>query len=127
MLEMQYGSLENCPHQVRGKILEKEGGSMTEGLRKRLRYLQHLPLTCQFEVAEINIAAYISDEVLINFKDQIETRMKRRNRRAREERRREKKIDEEVNMIWGRKPPPNLRIESLQQFPLCGSESDEVV
>lgn len=28
---------------------------MTEELRKKLRYLQHLPITCQFEVAEIKL------------------------------------------------------------------------
>ncbi|KAK6637982.1 hypothetical protein RUM44_008406 [Polyplax serrata] len=125
MLELQYGALENCPHEIRGKILEKEGGSMTEGLRKRLRYLQHLPLTCQFEVAEINIASLVSDDILATFRGQIEARVKRRNRRAREELKREKKINEEVNMMWGRKPAPKLRIESHRQFPLCGSGSEE--
>lgn len=124
---MQYGSLEKCPHVIHGKIIEKEGGSMTERLRKRLRYLQHLPLSCQFEVAEINLAAYVSDAVLHCFKEQIEVRIKRRNRRAREERRREKKIDEEVNMMWKKKPEPNLRLDSHRQFPLCGSNSDEVL
>lgn len=53
MLEHTYGALQYCPKILTGKILEKEGGSMTEDLRRRLRYLQHLPLTCQFEVAEI--------------------------------------------------------------------------
>lgn len=53
MLEHTYGSLQCSPKTLTGKILEKEGGSMTEDLRRRLRYLQHLPLTCQFEVAEI--------------------------------------------------------------------------
>lgn len=55
MLEHTYGSLEFGPTTVTGKILEKEGGSMTEEIRKRLRYLLHLPLTCQFEVAEIEL------------------------------------------------------------------------
>ncbi|KAJ8967110.1 hypothetical protein NQ314_003083 [Rhamnusium bicolor] len=55
MLEHTYGSLEFGPKAITGKILEKEGGSMTEELRKRLRYLQHLPVTCQFEVAEIQL------------------------------------------------------------------------
>lgn len=53
MLEHTYGSLEFCPKEITGRIIEKETGSMTEDLRKRLRYLQHLPVTCQFEVAEI--------------------------------------------------------------------------
>lgn len=57
MLEHTYGSLELCPTTIRGCIVEKESSSITEDLRRRVRYLQHLPLTCQFEVAEIQLRA----------------------------------------------------------------------
>lgn len=53
MLEDSYGSLEFAPKTITGRIVEKEGGSMTEDIRKRFRYLQHLPITCQFEMVEI--------------------------------------------------------------------------
>lgn len=69
MLEHTYGSLEKSPRTLVGKIVEKEGGSMTEELRKRLRYLQHLPVTCQFEVAEIQLKPpIITKETLDHFK-----------------------------------------------------------
>jgi len=55
MLEKQYGSLEQSPHILIGNIMEIETGSMTEELRKRLRYLDHLPITCQFQVVEIDL------------------------------------------------------------------------
>ena len=65
MLEMQYGNLENCPKTISGKLLEKEVGSLTEDLRRRMRYLCHLPVTCQFEIAEIELnTPTISEEVL---------------------------------------------------------------
>lgn len=68
MLEHTYGSLEFCPLTVTGKIVEKEGGSMTEDIRKRLRYLQHLPVTCQFELAEIALNEFVvSRETLEEF------------------------------------------------------------
>lgn len=68
MLEMQYGSLENSPHVITGKLLEKEAGSVTEDLRRRLKYLRHLPITCQFEVAEIELKPpIVSEEVLSSF------------------------------------------------------------
>lgn len=51
MLEMQYGTLANGPATLTGTIVEKEAGSMTVELRRRLRYLQHLPVTAQFEVS----------------------------------------------------------------------------
>ncbi|XP_012274965.1 RING finger protein 10 [Orussus abietinus] len=118
MLEVQYGSLENCPRTITGKLLEKEVGSFSEDLRRRLRYLRHLPVTCQFEIAEIEITPpTISEEVLDYFRDQLETRQRRRQRREREERKREKKIREEENKQMGKYPSPRVYIESDQHFP----------
>lgn len=100
---------------------------MTEDLRKRLRYLKHLPVTCQFEVVELDLSDYVSEDVLANFEKELCARAKRRLRREREERKREKKISEEVDMKWGRHPAPKLRIDSHRQFPLCGTGSDEAL
>merc|ERR1719411_1131625 len=85
MLVHEYGSLEQCPKFIRGKIIEKDNTSMTEELRNRLRYLRHLPLTSIFEVCEIQMKPpLISKETLNEFSDQLETRRRKRNRRARE-------------------------------------------
>lgn len=68
MLEMQYGNLEQCPPVITGKLLEKEASICTEELRRRLRYLCHLPLTCPFELAEIELKPpLVSKEVLQAF------------------------------------------------------------
>ncbi|XP_078039457.1 E3 ubiquitin-protein ligase RNF10 [Augochlora pura] len=118
MLELQYGSLENSPHSIQGKLLEKESGSLTEDLRRRLRYLCHLPLTCQFEVAEIDLKPpIVSEEVLTSFQNQLALRHKRRQQREREERKREKKITEEQNKRMGKFPKPNVHIDSQRHFP----------
>lgn len=69
MLQMMYGSLDRAPHIIGGKIVQKEVCSMTEELRKRLKYLQHLPVTSQFEVAELMMGSeLVSEEVLDAFK-----------------------------------------------------------
>ncbi len=69
MLQMMYGSLDRAPHVIGGKIVQKEVCSMTEELRKRLKYLQHLPVTSQFEVAELSMGSeLVSEEVLDAFK-----------------------------------------------------------
>nr|BAN20910.1 conserved hypothetical protein [Riptortus pedestris] len=123
MLEMTYGSLENCPIEITGKIVEKESGSMTPQLRKRLRYLQHVPITCQFEVVELEMRPpAITEETFIHFQSQVEDRQKRRLRQARAEKRREKKIEEAEMRQFNRKPAPNLRIESFFHFPQCGTD-----
>ena len=65
MLVHEYGSLENCPKTIKGKIIEKDNTSMSESLRNRLRYLRHLPLTSIFEVCEIQLKSpFISKETL---------------------------------------------------------------
>jgi len=118
MLERSYGSLEFAPKILRGRILEKGGGSMTEELRTKMRYLEHLPVTCQFEVAEIKLSEPVVDkETLAHFKEQVETRRKKRQRRAKEEKRREKRIEMEENKRIGRYDSPDLRLESRDQFP----------
>ncbi|XP_015434726.1 PREDICTED: RING finger protein 10 [Dufourea novaeangliae] len=124
MLEKQYGSLENSPHVIKGKLLEKEGGIFTEDLRRRLRYLCHLPLTCQFEIAEIDLKPpIVSEQVLSSFQDQLALRHKRRKQRELEERKREKKITEEENKRMGRYPTPKVHIDSQRHFPQWQPES----
>lgn len=118
MLEHTYGSLEFGPKTITGKILEKEGGSMTEELRRRLRYLQHLPVTCQFEIAEIRLRQpIVSKETLNHFKEQVDARIKKRQRRAREEKKREIRIEVEENRKLGRYEAPELHLENHSQFP----------
>lgn len=69
MLEMAHGSLCNGPRVLTGRIVEKEAGSMTPELRRRLRYLQHLPVTAQFEVVEVELfPPTISEDTLYAFK-----------------------------------------------------------
>ena len=122
MLVHEYGSLENCPKKISGKIIEKDNTSMSEGLRNRLRYLRHMPLTSIFEVCEIQLKVpFISRETLNEFSTDLESRRRKRNRRAREERRREKWIEVEENKKLGKYPEAKCRIESAFHFPQVGA------
>ncbi|KAF7988768.1 hypothetical protein HCN44_007078 [Aphidius gifuensis] len=118
MLELQFGSLKNSPTIITGKLLEKESSNFTEDMRKRLRYLSHLPLTCSFDVAEIELTTpLISDDIMSFFTPQIMAREKRRKRRDKDEKKREKKINNEENKKMGKFPTPNVHIESHKHFP----------
>ena len=125
MLVAEYGSFENCPPKIRGKILEKDSSSMTLDLRNKLRYLMHVPVTCAFDVAEIQLDN-VSKDVLARFTPQLEARRLNRNKRAKQERKREKRIQVEENKWMGKYPgAKNLRIESAFHFPDIGA--NEVV
>ncbi|KAJ8680100.1 hypothetical protein QAD02_015887 [Eretmocerus hayati] len=127
MLEMQYGSLEKSPLVISGKLMEKEVGSFTEELRKRMRYLCHLPITSQIEIVEIDLQPpIISEDVVDHFKKQIISRKEKRERRERSERKRERKITEEENKLMGKYPTPNVHIESRKHFPQFQPENAEL-
>jgi len=124
MLVHEYGSLENCPTKIRGKIVEKDNTSMNETLKNRLRYLRHMPLTSIFEVCEIQLKSpTVSKETLSEFSTQLEMRRRHRNKRAREERRREKWIMVEENKKMGKYPDMKCRIESAFHFPQAGGSA----
>ena len=125
MLVRQFGSLELCPATIRGRVLEKDATAMTEEMRDRLRYLRHLPLTCCFEVCELDLSdtGLVSDATAAEFAEQLDTRRRRRLRRAREERRRERKIQLEENKRMGKFPERMMRIESLHFYPPMGASA----
>lgn len=118
MLIREYGSLDQCPDTISAVIVEKEGISMNEELRRRLRYLAHLPLTCEFEVVELHFRKpTVSQETLDAFAEEIEKRQSRRNRRAREEYRRERHLQAEENKKLGKLPSARIHLNSLRHFP----------
>ena len=62
-------------------------------MRSRLRYLSHLPITCQFQVAELALKSpTVSNSTLSHFHNDIEKRRKIRQKRMRDERQRCRKI-----------------------------------
>lgn len=97
---------------------------MSEDLRKRLKYLQHLPVCTQFEVVEVEFELdTVSTEVLAQFKDELNDRKKSRQKRARAERIREKQIFEFNERQLGKSMARSakIQIDSNKHFPSCGS------
>ncbi|EDS30310.1 RING finger protein 10 [Culex quinquefasciatus] len=124
MLQAMYGGLDKGPLKITGKIVQKDSCSMSEDLRKRLKYLQHLPVCTQFEVVEVELdPGTISAEVLAQFKDELNDRRKNRQKRARAERIREKQIFEFNERQLGKSMARSakIQIDSNKHFPSCGS------
>merc|ERR1719410_2761942 len=84
---------------------------MSDQLRDRLRYLKHLPVSTNFEVAELELCGLVDKETMAAFREQVEARRRARNRKLREERRREKKIQQEEARLLGF-PGRMVRVES---------------
>lgn len=72
MLESMFGSLENSPQQINATVIEKQYLSMTETLRKRYRFLLHLPITTVFEWVELDLSNIVNHETLFIFKSKYD-------------------------------------------------------
>jgi len=101
-LAMENGNLENCPEYITAKIEALEAVSMTQELRKRLKYLSHLPKACEFFVAELSLKPPIlSKGTLKAFEGEIEARRRNRQKKARSERRFNQRIEAEERKKMG--------------------------
>lgn len=126
MLIQEYGSLENSPPAITATIVELENLTMNKTLRNSLRYLKHLPLTCQFQMAELQFdKQLVSPETLYHFNDEIEKRRRARTRKVREERQRDKHIEVEENKKIGIYPAAKYSLRSFRQFPMCDHYSTD--
>jgi Zinc finger, C3HC4 type (RING finger) len=120
LLQAAYGALEQSPLTVTGKIVQKDCCSLSDDLRKRLRYLQHLPVSSSFEIVEIELdRGLIGQEVLDRFHGELAQRRKMRQRKNREENIRERHISElnDRQMGLSMAKSANIEIRSSQQFP----------
>uniref|UniRef100_A0A8C5B6Z5 E3 ubiquitin-protein ligase RNF10 n=1 Tax=Gadus morhua TaxID=8049 RepID=A0A8C5B6Z5_GADMO len=118
----EYGSLEASPDSITARVVETEGHTVTEEVRRRHRYLAHLPLTCEFSICELAMQPPIlSKETMDTFADDLEKRKHLRQKKARDEKRRERRIELEENQKQGKYPEVHIGLENLQQFPAFGS------
>jgi hypothetical protein len=125
ILTHEFGNLEDCPREIVAKIVGLECVSMNEACRKRFKYLEHLPLSCEFRLIEIDLRHLISSKTYEHFKPQILSREKERERRLREEQKRDKIIEVQQNRkIYGIMPELDISLDSREQFPSVSGHSD---
>ncbi|XP_024130785.1 RING finger protein 10 [Oryzias melastigma] len=118
----EYGSLEACPDSITATVVEIVGHTVTEDIRRRHRYLAHLPLTCEFSICELVLEPpVVSKETLDTFADDLEKRRRMRQKKVRDEKRREKRIEIEENKKQGKYPEVHIGLENLHHFPAFGS------
>ncbi|MBN3322756.1 RNF10 protein, partial [Atractosteus spatula] len=102
-LVREYGSLECSPSTITASVVEIDGHTVSEELRRRHRYLSHLPLTCEFSICELALQPPLLSKVTLDtFADDLEKRRRFRQKKARDERRREKRIEVEENKKQGK-------------------------
>lgn len=94
MLKHEYQELKYCPMTIRGKVIDLHRKTITEDIRKRYAHLRHLPLSCEFTIAELELDnTIVSKETLDEFKSEINKRKKERKRKEAAQKIRDRNID----------------------------------
>jgi hypothetical protein len=82
----EYGTVARCPSSIRAKIVAIDNMFMNEDLRKRFKYLSHLPLHSDFKIVELDLVEPIlSSQTLSLFEKEIESKRFNRSKKEKEE------------------------------------------
>lgn len=76
------GNFGRCPPALNRRIIQIDQLTMDEALRKRYRFLGHLPLGCEFSFVEVDMSDVVSPETLVPFAAEIAEREQARKRKA---------------------------------------------
>ncbi|RIA95012.1 hypothetical protein C1645_734374 [Glomus cerebriforme] len=85
VLKHEFGSYDNFPDEITVRVVGVDESTMTEDLRKRFKYLSHLPLSCDVTFLEVDLKGFVSDNSLKVFENELRQRYNRRKEKARKE------------------------------------------
>jgi hypothetical protein len=130
------------PDFLEGRVLEKENVHMTSDIRKRMPFLNHIPLFTDIVFVELDLNHVLSDETKRKFKNEIAKRRKKRQSKTQAEKRADLQAKkEDRDRINARKarlqtvdpddvffqvsvaPPPEPVPEGTEFGPVPGGES----
>jgi hypothetical protein len=77
ILKHEFKSYDAFPSTLSVEVIKVSESSITAAVRKRLKYLAHLPLTCKVLICETRLEGVVSQETLKVFEKEIEERDRR--------------------------------------------------
>lgn len=94
ILLTHFGTYESLPPYISFPTTGYDSATVTEELRKRTKYLSHLPIGTEVVFVEADLAGLVSDEVLGRFDQPLKTRRDKRRARTRREDRDKRRWEE---------------------------------
>ncbi|CAO3657333.1 unnamed protein product [Mucor hiemalis] len=85
ILKHEFGEYEHFPRQLQVQATSVQESTLTEDLRKKCKYLGHLPLACDVTFLEINVKDIVSPETVALFQQELSARVKKRKDKERRE------------------------------------------
>ncbi|KAJ3263850.1 hypothetical protein HDU77_009875 [Chytriomyces hyalinus] len=74
ILKQEFKEYSNFPDAIFGRVLSVQESTMNEDLRKRCRYMSHLPLSCDVNFCEMELSAVVSADTLAIFEKELSHR-----------------------------------------------------
>lgn len=97
------GNFNNALLQIEGKLVQVERHTMDDSLRRRYRFLDHLPDGCEFAFVELALSDLLSSATVAAHADELKEREAIRKRKQKETEREDRKLERQ-------------RTESLQEY-----------
>ncbi|KAI7880679.1 hypothetical protein K492DRAFT_129774 [Lichtheimia hyalospora FSU 10163] len=132
VMKHEYGDYSHFPLKIQVKVEGVEESSMTEDLRKRFKYLSHLPLACDVTFVEVDLKNLVSKTTLNVFANELKQRDKKRQERVRREERMRKAAEARQKKQTRRYEEENRRLMDNDPFfqinqPMRPEENDEML
>ena len=127
ILKSAFGNFASFPSTLLPRVERvSTGHTMDDELRKRTKYLAHLPYGCEVSFLECNWTDVVAPEILDKFKDEIEKRRKRnRDKENREEkdRARAEKAEDDARWANARRKRPVISTDDTSFSSLAFTDS----
>lgn len=107
ILKQHFDTYDKFPDTITVKVLGIEETSLTEEVRKKCKYLGHLPLGCEVSFLDVALETIVGDEGVKPF--ETELRMRRAKRKEKEVREERERVEREHKL----NPPKARRNEDL--------------
>ncbi|KAJ3046535.1 RING finger protein 10, partial [Rhizophlyctis rosea] len=85
VLKYEYGEYDNFPDRIAAKAIHAQESTVNEDLRKRCKYLSHLPLSCDVNFCEIDLSELVSEATLKTFEKELSARTRKYKAEERKE------------------------------------------
>lgn len=85
MLRSEFGNYSEMPTSLCAPVVEIDMAIMTEEIRRRHRYLHHIPIGCQFGLCEVDLSGIVSAQVLKEFATETKSKADQRKHKAAKE------------------------------------------
>ncbi|KAI8060504.1 hypothetical protein BC940DRAFT_311958 [Gongronella butleri] len=87
ILKHEYGDYQFFPKDLHVKCAAVEETTVTEDVRKRFKFLAHLPLACDVTFIEVDVVPLVSKATLTQFDHELKMRQRKRRDRIKKEER----------------------------------------